>query len=115
MGIIVRCSRGDGDKEAPSINDSLIITETMGVTRGKRFLDDPDQGAYYVTKKRNLRVPHKMISGESAIEPREWVTVTDGKLNLNEQKLKIKAYNLTMTPTSVWGSMETETYEESSS
>ena len=114
MSIIVRCRRNSGDKEAPSISDSLIITESMAVSRGKRFLDDPGQGAYYLTKKRSLRVPHNM-SGEVAInhiEPGKWVTVTDGKLGLASQKVKIKAYNVTITPTSVWGSMETETYEE---
>ena len=114
MSIIVKCKRASGDVEAPSISDSLIISETMAVSRGKRFLDDPDQGAYYLTKKRNLRVPHN-ISGEVAtdhIEPGGWVTVTDGKLGLASQKVKIKAYNVTITPTSVWGSMETETYEE---
>lgn len=113
MSIIVRCKRGDGTKEAPSISDSLIVTESMAVARGKRFLDDPGQGAYYLTKKRDLRVPHKLSGGEATdhIEPGEWVTVTDGKLGLANQKVKVKAYNVIITPKSVWGTMETETYE----
>jgi len=114
MAIIVKCTRDTGDREAPSINDSLITSESTAASRGKRYLDDPDQGAYYLTKKRNLRMPHE-ISGEVAldhIEPGSWVTVTDSHLGLSNQKLKVKAYNINITPSSVRGIMDTESYEE---
>jgi len=113
MSIIIRCIRDDGLKEAPSINDSLIISESMAVARGKRFLDDPDQGAYYLTKKRNLRVPHKISGGEASdhIEPGTWITVTDSHLGLSNQKLKVTLYNISITPDAVWTPMETEQYE----
>ena len=113
MSIIIKCIRDDGTKEGVPINDSLIISESMAVARGKRYLDDPDQGAYYLTKKRSLRVPHKISGGEATdhIEPRTWVTVTDSHLGLNNQKLKVTSYNISITPKAVWATMETEQYE----
>jgi hypothetical protein len=108
MPIIIKAVRGTGDREAPSINDALITTNGVATARGKRWLDDPSQGAYYLVKKRTLKVPHK----GSDIPPRSWITVTDGKLGLNNQKLKVKSYNTTITPTGVWATIETEQYSE---
>jgi len=107
MSIIVKCTRATGDREGPSINDALIVTENDAAKRGKRWLDDPSQGAYYLTKKRTLKVPHK---GPTII-PRTWITVTDGKLGLSAQKLKVKGYTISITPSSVWATVETEQYE----
>jgi len=108
MSIIVRCVRGDGSCEGPSINDALIVTENDAAKRGKRWLDDPAQGAYYLTKKRTLKVPHK----GPMIIPRTWITVSDGKIGLNNQKLKVKGYTISITQKSVWATVETEQYEE---
>ena len=108
MSILITCKRGDGTKEVPSINESLIVTESMAKARCKRFLDDPAQGAYYLTKRRGLKVPHK----GSTIIPTAWITVTDSHLGLSSTKLKIKNYSITITPSSVWATTETETYEE---
>ena len=107
MRVQVLCKRGTGDREGPSISDSLLVTDSDAVKRGKRWLDDPNQGAYYLTKKRALKVPHK---GAHVI-PRTWITVTDGKLGLSNQKLKVKSYTITITLSSVWATMETEQYE----
>ena len=107
MSIQVLCKRSTGDREGPSINDALIVTQHDAVMRGKRWLDDPSQGAYYLTKERSLRVPHK----GSTIIPRTWITVTDGKLGLSAQKLKVKGYTISITDTSVWGTIKTEQYE----
>ena len=108
MAIIVKCTRGTGDVEGPSINDALITSEGAAVLRGKRWLDDPSQGAYYLVKKRSLQVPHK----GSHILPGTWITVTDGKLGLSAQKLKVKSYTISITPTGVWANIETEQYQE---
>lgn len=108
MAIIVKCQRSTGDREGPSINDSLITSNPVAVLRGKRWLDDPSQGAYYLVKKRSLKVPHKGTS----ILPGTWITVTDGKLGLNSKKLKVKSYNIAITPKGVWATVETEQYEE---
>jgi hypothetical protein len=108
MAIIIRCTRETGDREGPSINDALVTSNAAATARGKRWLDDPSQGAYYLTKKRDLKVPHK----GSNINPGDWITVTDGKLGLNDQKLKVKSYNINITPTGVWAAIETEQYEE---
>jgi len=104
MSIIVRCVRSTGDREGPSINDSLITSTADATSRGKRWLDDN----YYLVKKRSLKVPHK----GSNINPGDWVTVSDGKLGLNSQKLKVKSYKVNITPKGVWATMETEQYEE---
>jgi len=108
MSTIVKAIRGTGDREGPSINDALIVTENDAAKRGKRWLDDPSQGAYYLTKKRSLKVPHK---GPTII-PGTWITVSDGKLGLNNQKLKVKSYTISITPKSVWATIEAEQYEE---
>ena len=108
MSILITCKRGDGTKEAPSINESLIVTKSMAKARCKRFLDDPTQGAYYLTKRRTLKIPHK----SSSVIPRSWITVTDSHLGLSSTKLKIKSYSITITPKSVWATGEIETYEE---
>lgn len=108
MPIIVKAIRASGNREGPSINDALIVTENDAAKRGKRWLDDPSQGAYYLTKKRSLKVPHK---GPTIIH-RTWITVSDGKLGLNNQKLKVKSYAISITPSSVWATIEAEQYEE---
>ncbi len=106
MSVIIKCKRGSGDREAPPISNSIISTESMATIRGRRFLDDPTQGAYYTTKKRNLRVPHR----GSGVKPGTWITVTDSHIGLSQQKLKVKGYSFTITPKSVWATMETDQY-----
>lgn len=111
--IVVKCIRGAGDQEADIISDSLIVTQNMAVLRGKRFLDDPKQGAYNNTFRRSLTVPHK-VSGENAendISPGKWVSVSDNSLGLNNTLLKVTGYTIKINPTGVWGSMETEEYK----
>ena len=104
MSITVKCTRSSGDREGPSINDSLITSTADATSRGKRWLDDN----YYLVKKRSLKVPHK----GPLINPGDWITVSDGKLGLNSKKLKVKSYKITITPKAVWATMETEQYEE---
>ena len=116
MAVLIKCTRGKGDREAPSIQDTLIFTDAMAKARGKRFLDDPDQGGYYLTKNRTIKVPHKVV-GEGASElivPGKWVSVTDGKLGLQSKSLKIKSYRISLStsPPSAWGVMETQEFSE---
>jgi hypothetical protein len=103
MAIIIKCIRSTGDREAPSINDALIVTENDAVKRGKRWLDDN----YYLVKKRTLKVPHKMT-----VNPGDWITVSDSNLGLNATKLKVISQSITITPSSVWAAMETAQYAE---
>ncbi|OQY25705.1 MAG: hypothetical protein B6244_14795 [Candidatus Cloacimonetes bacterium 4572_55] len=108
MAITVRCIKGTGNKEAPSISDALITSEGAAVSRGKRWLDDPSKGAYYLTKKRSLKFLHK----GSHVIPRSWISVSDSHFGLKDKLLKIKSYGISITPTSVWATAETESYEE---
>jgi len=109
MAIIVKCKRGSGDREASEISDPLIVTNYMAALRGKRFLDDPDLGAYYRTVQRTLSVPHTPAGD---VLPGKWVSVTDGHLGLSGSLLKIKNYTINITPTSVFAQVETEEYSE---
>jgi hypothetical protein len=106
--IQIKCVRGLGDREAPPISDTMIVTENMGVKRGKRFLDDPSQGGYYVVTKRTLKTVHK----SSAVLPTKWITVSDSHLGLKSEKLKVKDYSIEITQNSVWATIATEQYRE---
>lgn len=103
MSIIIKCVRGDGLKEAPSINDALVVSSNDAKARGKRWLDDN----YYLVKKHTMQVPHK-----KSILQGEWITVTDSKLSLQNKLMKVKSYNLSITPNGVWANIEAEYYEE---
>jgi hypothetical protein len=107
MSVIVKCIRGSGDVEAPPIGDPVLSTESVAKLRGKRFLDDPEQGAYYTTKRRVMRTPHRGAS----VKPRTWITVTDSHLGLTLKLLKVKSYSIAITQNSVWATMETEQYD----
>ena len=108
MSIIVTCKRGDGDREAPTINDTLIVTENMAASRGKRFLDDPAQGGYYLTRKRSIKVP--VYSDE--IVPNAWLNLSCSQIGISEEIVKIKNCSLTIKSDSIWLDLDTESYEE---
>jgi hypothetical protein len=102
--IIVKCERGLGDKEGPSISDALITSEPVAVNRGKHWLDD--DGGYYTVKKRTVKVPHK----SARVLPRTWVSLTDSHLGLKNTVAKVKSYTINITRSSIWATMETEGY-----
>ena len=107
-GIKVKCVRGDGDMEASPITDRMIVSVDMAKQRGKRFLDDPRQGAYYLTTNRKFTVPHK----GSTVVPGTWIRVTISRLNIHNALMKVKSYNLAIGPRGVWASIEAEEYRE---
>jgi len=106
--ISVKCVRGLGDRKAPPISDTMLTTENMAVKRGKRYLDDPSQGGYYVVTKRVIKTIHK----SNQVLPTTWITVTDSHLGLRATKLKVKDYSIEITPSSVWATISTEQYRE---
>jgi hypothetical protein len=106
--IIVKCVRGLGDRIAPPITDQMLTTQNMAAKRGKRYLDDPSQGGYYVTIKRSLRTVHK----SNEVLPTKWISITDSHLGLQSAKLKVKEYSINITPNSVWANISTEQYKE---
>jgi hypothetical protein len=57
MDIAVKCLRGDGDREAPEIQDELIVSERLAVLRGMAFLDQ----AYYHRTARRIRTPYSDV------------------------------------------------------
>lgn len=106
--IKIRCVRGLGDHESPPISDSMLVTENMAWKRAKRYLDDPGQGGYYVTVKRNLKVVHK----SNEVLPTKWISITDSHLGLQSEKMKVKEYAINITPNSVWVTISAEQYRE---
>lgn len=61
--VSVKVVMGKGDKECDPIDDDLIITDSIAVTRGKAFLDDN----YYLKRKFTFRVPYEgAVDGEVA-------------------------------------------------
>ncbi len=106
--ISVKCVRGAGDRESPPISDQMLTTENMAVKRGKRYLDDPSMGGYYVVTKRTLTTVHK----SNEVLPTKWIAVTDSHLGLQATKLKVKEYSIEISPSSVWATIATEQYRE---
>jgi len=106
--ISVRCVRGTGDRVAPTISDSMLVTEHMAMQRGKRFLDDPSMGGYYVVTKRTLKTVHK----SNEVLPTKWISISDSHLGLKNEKVKVKEYAINITPNSVWATISTEQYRE---
>jgi len=106
--VSVKCTRGVGDRIAPPISDTMLTTQNMAAKRGKRYLDDPSMGGYYVVVKRNIKTIHKSAD----VLPTTWITITDSHLNLQAQKVKIKEYSIELTPNSVWATISTEQYRE---
>lgn len=108
MNIEAKIIRGSGDREAPSITDEMIVSDSMAVARGKRFLDDPDQGAYYTTIRRGLQAIHKSAN----VYPSKWIQVTDSHLGMENKKLKVLSYTISISKSGVWANMDTEEYLE---
>lgn len=106
MAQIYRTYRAAGDVSADDISDPMIISKVMATARGKRFLDDPDQGGYYLTRVYTQKVPHKSAD---AI-PGRWITETVSKLGLSAVKHKIKSYRIVGSPAGAWAEMEVESY-----
>jgi hypothetical protein len=98
MPIVVKCKRGVGDKEADSLNAPLCINETLAMQRGKRFLDDPEQGGYYTTITRNIKTPHKTV-----IKPGVFVNIKNFRLGIQSAVAKCISYKIEITPASVLG------------
>ena len=104
----VRCYRKTKNREAPPLNNVLIPDMLAAVERGKRFLDDPEEGGYYFCVFRSLKIPHR-----EGVAPGKWITVTDRKLGLKQTPLKILSYKLTIgADGQIWGNAETIEYQE---
>ena len=106
--ISIQCIRGSGDQVSPPISDSMITTENMAIKRGKRYLDDPSQGGYYVVFKRTIKTVHK----SNEVLPTTWVALTDSHLGLSAVRMKVKEYSIEISPNSVWATMSLEEYKE---
>jgi hypothetical protein len=98
--IEIICIRGEGDKEAPAINDPLITTIPIAVQRGKHFIDDN----WYMIKKRSILVPYKDNCDINNI-----VNVVEGNLGIDALH-KIVSNRVTITREGMWSTLGVETY-----
>lgn len=106
MGITVKCYRDNGDKEGGSISAPLCTSEKLAKMRGKRYLDDPEQGNYYQTTKRRFSLPHKVM-----LKTEDFVTIQSQRLDKNSvMSYKCLSYTLVITKNSVTASGEFISY-----
>lgn len=103
--IEVQVYKGAGDKEAPPISDPLIITESMATIRGRRALEDPTILGYFQTFERTLRVPH-----HEDVIPGAWIRVTDSKLGLSRQAVKVVSVSTSIEPAAVFDEIVVHQY-----
>ena len=91
--LAVTVSRMGGDRIAPQIQSNLISTNEIAEMRGNRFLDDPDQGAFYMTISRNISVPHK-----EGVATARFASVSCPSLFGNDPRIfRINSYSVTWT------------------
>lgn len=90
----VTVSRADGDRIAPQIQSNLISTVEIAEMRGNRYLDDPDQGGFYMTLARNLSVPHK----ENAVTARFASVQCTELFGYDPRIFRINSYSWEWTP-----------------
>jgi len=98
-GITVRCIRDNGDKDGGTIASQLCTSKALATVRGKRHLDDPEQGNYYSTVKRKYQIPHKVM-----LMPEEFVLIDSARVDGG--LFKCLSYELMITPNSVLASGE---------
>lgn len=106
MAQIYRYFYPPGTTSADDITDPMIVSQAMATSRGKRFLDDGNQGGFYLRRAYSQKVPHKT----HLAVPGKWVSETVSKLGISAQKLKIKSYRIVGSPAGAWAEMEIESY-----
>jgi len=107
MSLKVTCERDFGDKVADAISEPLITTSTQAVIRGKRFLDDPALGGYYITKTFAIQVPHKV----EGLKKGDFIDLTESTLKLSTKVVKVTECELVGTRDTVWANLTVQSYE----
>lgn len=108
MAITKFFKRGLGNRIGEDINDPKISSITVARARAKRYLDDPNQGGYYIAHSHALGVPHK---GPSVL-PGGFISITEQKLGMTGEILKIKSYKISGTISGVTAQIEAERYTD---
>jgi hypothetical protein len=103
MSIKIRCKRDNGDKGGGSISAPLCISKKLAKIRGKRYLDDPNEGNYFDTVLRNYVVPHKKM-----LKPGDFICIESNRVKGGI--FKVLSYELNITKSEILGTIEAIRY-----
>ncbi len=99
MSIKLRCIRDDGDKDGGSISAPLCTNKTLAKIRGKRYLDDPEQGNYFDTEHKGFNLRFKQM-----LKPGDMIYVDSERSGGG--LYKCLSFGVTITPDSITSSGE---------
>jgi len=105
MSIKIRCYRATKTNPGETIEEPLIVSQEMAELRGKRYLDDPEQGNYYGVRVHSLKLPYK-----SGVYPGKFISVTSKKLGLTGKILRVRSARITGTAAQLWLDVEAEEF-----
>jgi len=105
--ISVRVKRDPGNKEAPSIQSALITDEESAKRIGKKFLDDPEGGGYFITEIYEMGCPFCLPT----MEPGNWIIVDDPVISPSAQSLYVKSVIISGTPKKIETSFEARKFK----
>lgn len=98
--INIQLKRGNADKEAPDIQDTMITSEQVAVLKGTAFLND----IWYLKRKRDITAPYK-----AGIRPRKLLLISDSQYALNS-KARATGIKISIDKGIVSSSIESEEY-----
>lgn len=102
MAISILVKRGAGDRQAPPVRDSMIVTEGMAIARARAELDQ----RWRIVKRREIRVPH-----DPSIDEGQTVLVYSARLGIAGSQ-RITAVTMEFEPTGAWDRIAVEEYRE---
>ena len=105
--IEIKCVRGAGDKELNTIEDSLIISDLMAVSRGKYEIDKQ----WYLTHQQTIEVPHKKTDGGNALMDGDIIEVSDARFGIVGNRL-VQKITILGTPSEVKNNVSLVKFEE---
>ena len=110
MPIRVVCKKSEtaAARAGETITNALINSVAQATAIGKRYLDDPDKGGYYITETSSLKLPHK----SNDIGLGDIVEITEEKLSMDGDKFKVVSYALSGDKKEVWASVDVQAYKE---
>ncbi len=105
--IEVICYRGLGHREMSPIEDSLITSEAMAVTRGKYEIDTQ----WYLQHVQKFEVPHKKTDANVALKDGDLIDMTDSKFGIFGNRL-VKGIVISGNQSEIVNTVKTVKFEE---
>jgi hypothetical protein len=107
MAIEVVCIRGAGDKEMDEIEDSLINTDFMAVTRGTYEIDKQ----WYFVRAMELEIPYLKTNTGEALQDGQIAHISSERFGFSENRV-IKTISLSGSNDDVTCKVNVETYRD---